>query len=120
MWEFMVIHYATQPIDMKAFYTNYDEGFQDAIASVSDILSDRVDDEETLASIISGFNASKAKLKTGGFIRDPCTDSVWLYVTHYKIIPTENGLSLEKQQALEKQMPKNWTTKLQNKRTSSF
>lgn len=124
MWEFMVIHYTTDPVAMKQFYTNYEEGFIEAMASVEEILPIHVNDEEMIASIVSGFEASKTKLKHGGYVRDPCSDSVCLYVTHYNIDTTETGFDLQHQVAAELQMAKKWTKqidKLQtNKRKASF
>lgn len=124
MWEFLVIHYATNPVDMHQFYTNYDEGFLAAIASVEEILPVHVDDEEMIASIVSGFEAAKSKLKQGGFVRDPCSDSVCLYVTHFNIDATVTGFTLEHQVGPELQMEKKWAKKIakleSNKRKASF
>jgi len=105
MWEFIVIHYATPPVAMHQFYTNYNEGFRAAMASVKESLHVHVDnDEELIESVVSGFEASKKKLKRGGFLRDPCSDSVCLYVTHFNIDTTATGFTLEHQAGPELQM----------------
>jgi len=126
MWEFILIHYATNPVDMHKFYTNYDEGFLAAMESVKEIMPIHVDDEELIASVVSGFEAAKTKLKRGGFVRDPCSDSVCLYVTHFNIDATATGFTLDHQVGPELQMGQKWAKKIRklelenNKRKSSF
>lgn len=112
LWEFIVVSESTCPIAWKTFSTDFEGTFETALEVIEEKLQTFVQDEETRAAVLSGFSANKAKLKNGGFLRDPCSDVVFLYVSRLSVTLKSEVVNIWEPDVDEVTMSKKDATKI--------